>query len=148
MSLEALFTTHLVDFIEGSDVATFDIPGAYLHSEMPKGKTVVLKLKGKFVSIMCEINPEYKQHVRIEGKTSVLYLSVLRALYGCIESALQWYTLFKTTMEKEGFVLNTYDLCVANKIIDGKKFTIAWYVDDNKISHVDENVVTNILVKM
>ena len=84
-------------------MATFYIPGVYLHEEMPENKTVVLKLKGKFVSIMCDINPEYKQFVRIEGKTSVLYLSVLRALYGCIESALQWYMLFKSTLEKEGF---------------------------------------------
>jgi hypothetical protein len=34
---------------------------------------------------------------------------------------------------------------VANKIIDGKQCTIAWYVDDNKISHADDNVVTNII---
>ena len=93
----------LIDVFEGRDVTTFDIPVAYLHAEMPKDKTVVLKLKEKFVSIMCEINPEYKQHVRIEGRTSVLYLSVLRALYGCIESALQWHILFKSTLEKEGF---------------------------------------------
>ena len=59
----------------------------------------------------------------------VLYLSVLWALYGCIKSALQWYILYKSTLEKEGFVLNPYDICVANKVIDGKQCTIAWYVD-------------------
>ena len=58
MSLEALFTTLLVEVFEGRDVATFDIPGAYLHADMPEDKTVILKLKGNFVSIMCEINPE------------------------------------------------------------------------------------------
>ena len=78
----------------------------------------------------------------------MLYLSVLRELYGCIESALQWYILFKSTLENMGFVLNPYDLCVANKNIEGKQCTIAWYVDDNKISHVNANVVTNILEKM
>ena len=97
---------------------------------------MIFKLKRKFVSIMCEINLEYKQHVHIEGKTSVLYLSVFWALYGFIESLLQWYILFKSTLEKEG-VLNPYDLCVSNKIIDGKQFTIYWYVDDKKISHID-----------
>jgi hypothetical protein len=34
---------------------------------------------------------------------------------------------------------------VANKIIDGKQCTIAWYVDGNNISHADDNVVTNII---
>ena len=44
-----------------------------------------------------------------------------------------------------GFKLNPYDKCVANKIINGKQCTIAWYVDDNKISHVDSRVVTGII---
>ena len=56
--------------------------------------------------------------------------------------------LYKSTLEKVGFVLNTYDLCVANKIIDGKQCTIVWYVDDNNISHTDEKVVSNILDKL
>ena len=41
-----------------------------------------------------------------------------------------------------GFKLNPYDLCVANSQIKGKQCTIAWYVDNNKISHVDDTVVT------
>ena len=44
-----------------------------------------------------------------------------------------------------GFKLNPYDACVANKTINGKQCTIVWYVDDNKISHVDANVVTEII---
>jgi hypothetical protein len=39
-----------------------------------------------------------------------------------------------------GYVLNDYDPCVANKMINGKQSTIAWYVDDNKISHEDPKV--------
>ena len=96
---------------------TFDIPGAYLHAEMPEDKAVILKIRRKFVSIMCDINPEYKKFVSIEGKSSVLYLSVLRALYGCIESALQWYILFKSTLEDMIFFKNPYDLCFADKNI-------------------------------
>ena len=40
-----------------------------------------------------------------------------------------------------GFNLNKYDTCVANKMINGKQCTIVWYVDDNKISHVESKVV-------
>ena len=43
------------------------------------------------------------------------------------------------------FLLNPYDTCVANKEINNKQCTIAWYVDDNKISHVDEKFVTYII---
>ena len=43
------------------------------------------------------------------------------------------------------YVINPYDRCVANKIINGKQLTIVLYVDDNKLSHVDPNLVTEIL---
>ncbi len=47
-----------------------------------------------------------------------------------------------------GFELNPYDTCVANKTIDGKQCTVAWFVDDNKISHVDDKVVSNVIEKI
>ena len=46
------------------------------------------------------------------------------------------------------FKLNKYDPCVANKIINGKQCTICWYVDDTKISHVDEKVVSSVIQKI
>ena len=46
------------------------------------------------------------------------------------------------------FVINPYDPCVANKIINGSQCTIAWYVDDKKLSHKDPAVVTDILDKI
>jgi len=47
-----------------------------------------------------------------------------------------------------GFKLNEYDKCVMNKIINGKQCTIIWHVDDLKISHVDCNVVEEIISKL
>jgi hypothetical protein len=37
---------------------------------------------------------------------------------------------------------------VANKTINGKQCTILWHVDNLKISHVDEAVVTKILERL
>ena len=42
-------------------------------------------------------------------------------------------------------MLNPYDNCVANKIINGSQFTIVWHVDDLKLSHVDPDEVTKII---
>ena len=109
---------------------------------MPPEKRVLLKLEGEFVDIMCDVNPEFKKCVITEGKKQVLYLRVLRALYGCIQSALLWYNLFSTTLQGMGFKVNPYDRCVANKDINGKQCTIVWYVDDNVVSHADDKVVT------
>ena len=32
-------------------------------------------------------------------------------------------------------------------VVDRKKYSILWYVDENKLLHVDPNVVTDILLK-
>ena len=46
------------------------------------------------------------------------------------------------------FELNPYDLCVANAELEGKQCTICWYVDDNKISHVNPKVIDDVIKKI
>jgi len=90
---------------------------------------------------MSDANPEYKADVRYENGKKVLYVQILKALYGMIESALLWYGLYVTVLKEEGFVVNTVDKCVANKVINGSQCTIAWYVDDNFLAHADAKLV-------
>ena len=97
------------------------------------------------MDIVCQVNPEFIPDVRYENGKKVLYVRILKALYGMIESALLWYTLYVTVLKKEGFVLNPYDKCVANKMYNEKQCTVAFYVDDNKLSHVDTAVVDKVL---
>ena len=77
-----------------------------------------------------------------------MYVQLDKALYGCVQSALLWYELYSSTLMKMGFEVNPYDLCVANATIDGKQCTICWYVDDNKISHMDMKVVEEVIAKI
>jgi len=88
-SLESILSTMIIDAYEERDVAIADIPGAYLHAEMPKGKNVLLKLEGEFVDIMCSVNPEHTENIVYELKgrkmVKVVYQKVLRALCGCLE---------------------------------------------------------------
>lgn len=112
---------------------------------MPAGKLVLLKLRGVFVDIMCKVNPEHKPNITYEKGKPVLYLKVLKAIYGCIESALLWFNLYSNTLQKLGFEINPYDRCVANKMINGKQCTVVWYVDDNKISHMDQAVLDDLI---
>jgi len=44
-----------------------------------------------------------------------------------------------------GFTINPYDQCQANKVINGRQYTILWHVDDFKILHMDKNIVEDIL---
>ena len=71
----------------------------------------------------------------------VLYMRLLKSLYGIMQAALLWYRTFVKFLKDGEFKINKYDPCIANKIINGKQCTICWHVDDTKILHVDKNVV-------
>ena len=47
-------------------------------------------------------------------------------------------------MEK-GFKLNPYERCEANKMFNGKQFTLVWYVEDNKLLHMEAKLVEDII---
>jgi len=144
VSTEALLVSLIIDAFEGRDVATADVAGAYLHAEMDE--FVIMKITNSHhIRIMCDIDPIYKEYITVENRKEVLYVQLLKALYGCIKSALLWYMLFTSVLKDMGFVLNPVDPCVANKDINEKQCTICWYVDDNKVSHVEYDVVTEVL---
>lgn len=140
---DALMMSLIVDALEQRDVAFSDVTGAYLHATMDE--FVLMVIRGDEARLMAELVPEWKEFLVGEGKNLRMYVRLNKALYGCVRSALLWYNLYSTTLKDMGFVLNPYDPCVANAIFDGKQCTICWYVDDNKISHVDPAVVTKVV---
>ena len=129
--------------MEERDTAITDVKGAYLNAKM-KGE-VLMKIVGKEVDLFCEIDPSLKEFITYIKGIKTIYVQLDRALYGCVQSALLWYELYANTLKDIGFILNPYDLCVANCIIDEKQCTIVWYVDDNKISHVNPKVIDRII---
>ena len=141
---EALILTCVIDAIEGRDVATCDIPGAFMQSDM-KGK-VVMKLEGVMAEAILKIDPKlYTKYIAKENGKDVIYVILQKALYGTLQAALLFWQNLSTQLKEWGFVINPYDFCVANKIINGKQCTIVWHVDDLKISHMDPKVTTTIV---
>ena len=69
----------------------------------------------------------------------------MKDLYGYMEAALLCYDLHSKTLKSHGFQINPYDRCIADITIKVKQCTIAWYVDDNKVSHIDEEINTKIV---
>jgi len=104
-------------------------------------EVIVVKLENEMVDVFCVLDNQYDSYVILEKNKRVLYLRLDKALYGCIRAALLWYELFSGTLQKLGYSINPYDICVANKVIDGQQCTIRWYVDDDIIVHKDHNVV-------
>ena len=89
------------------------------------------------VDILVEMNPaKYGPYVVQEGNQKVLYVHILRALYGMLQSSLLYYKNFRKDIESDGFEINPYDPCVANRMMNGKQCIICWHVDELEISHV------------
>jgi hypothetical protein len=144
VATEALILSCLIDAIEKRHVATCDIPGAFMQLDMEGD--VCMKLEGVMAEVITKIDPtKYKKHTTLERGKPVVYVKLKKALYGTLQAALLFWQNLSTQLEEWGFVINPYDFCVANKMIDGEQCTIVWHVDDLKISHVSTKAVGTIL---
>ena len=146
VSTEGLMLSLAIDAKEKRKVATADVEGAYLHASMDE--FVLMVFDGEMAEHLVATNPQKYgkyMHTTKNGK-KVLYVRLLKALYGCMKSALLWWKLLTGTLQKDGFAVNPYDPCVANKtMIDGTQCTVCWYVDDLKISHVRDEVIDDVI---
>ena len=82
----------------------------------------------------------YKDFLVLENGEKVIYVQVIKALYGMLQASLLFYQKLRTDLEEIGFKINPYDPCVANRIINGSRHTVTWHVDDLKSSHIDPKV--------
>jgi hypothetical protein len=142
VSTELVFITAVIDAHEGRDVACFDIPGAFLHADSDENITMILK--GQLAELMVQVAPNlYRKYITIDRKVkAILYVKMQKAIYGLQRSALLFYRKLVADLESTGFVINPYDPCVANKVINGEQMTVCWHVDDLKVSHMEPAEVT------
>jgi hypothetical protein len=143
ISNDSLMAILTLSAAERRKIAMWDVEGAYLLAD--QDDYVLVKFTGESVDVMCKVDEGYREFVVFENGKKVLYLQLLKALYGCLRSALLWYELYTTKLDGMGFVLNPYDTCVANKTINEKQCTIGFYVDDNVATHVEDDVLSEII---
>ena len=93
-----------------------------------------MKITGDTVDILRDIDPDMEQFVVTENGKRVIYVQPIKALYGCVKSALLWYQLFSTMLVDMGFELNPYDLCVVSIYI----LTVNVLVHETASLRVDE----------
>jgi hypothetical protein len=151
VNLNALFLTCIQEAIEERDVATVDIPGAFLQTDMPTDEPPVhIRLTGKMAMLLTQLDPVRYGPCLFETSkgVKVLYTKANKAIYGTLKAALLFWKKLSGKLHEWGFKANPYDSCTVNKIIDGKQATIVWHVDDLKISHASKDVVTGIITKL
>ena len=134
---QVLFLSCLINAKERRDTATADVPGAFLQTKS-EGE-VIIQSDQQMAVQMARINPKYAKDMVEEKGQKVLYGKAHKALYGTLNASLLfWKDLagiigeWKFGDDNDGFILNPYDTCVANCMINGKLCTILWHVDDLK----------------
>ena len=127
---------------EGHKVQTCNVPNAFIETKLEnKDERIILTLSGMAADTSCETAPMHKQCTEKEKGQSVLHSECTNATHGTLKAALSFHTAFENDIEAAGFEMNPCDRCVANKEVKGKQMTIAWHVDDVKMSHDEDEVL-------
>ena len=139
--IESLFLSSMIDGHKHRKVMTLDIPGAFMQTDIDE--TIHIRLDRLLV---IKVEPSYQSFVCHERGQRVIYTCLNKALYGTLQAGmLFWKELTQLVTVDLGFTINPYDLCVANKTIDGKQCTILWHVNDIKMPHVSQDVLESIM---
>ena len=148
ISTEAVFLRAVVDAWENRKVAVLDVPSAFMQVDMDK--LVHVCFCGEMVDKLLEIDHKiYSSYVTEEQGEKVMYVELLKALYGTLQAAqLFWEKLQAKLVKDWGFVPNRYDSCMVNKKVGGKQLTVAWHMDDLKVLHEEERVLDEFIAMM
>ena len=130
-NIEIIFMVLAIAAAEKRHTAAIDIKTAYLNAVM-KGEKIFMDLNPHLATLFCEIRPEWKKYVDTRGRMTV---ELLRALYGCKQSAKLWYDMLVAELMKLGFKENLKAPCCFNMTIMGSQATVCVHVDDLLITH-------------
>ena len=127
---------------------TIDIPGAFMQVDI--NALIHVRLEGPMAELLTRVDPsKYCTYMSNDNGKQVLYVELQKALYGTLQAALLfWQDLTAFLTEELGFIVNPYDSCIINKMIDSKQCTIIWHINDLKLSHVKQSVLEDIATKL
>ena len=91
VSTESMFITASIATHEHRKVRCYDIPSAFVNTEVDKD--VLMVLKGNLADMMVQIAPQvYRKYVTVDRKgMPVLYVKLQKALYGLMTASLLFY---------------------------------------------------------
>ena len=143
VATESVLYTGIIDAKERRDVATLDVPNAFITTKVENQKDrAIIQISGYLVEVLLMMDKKFYESYVWYDKKGVPHLIVecLNAIYGTMMASLLFYKKLTKVLLALGFEINPYDPCVANRMVNGKQQTIVWHVDDCKISHADATV--------
>jgi hypothetical protein len=131
---------------EERKVCTADFTGAYLNASMKDSNVKVrVRLNQLQSTLLVSLDQRFAEHICKDG---TIVVELLKAMYGCIESALLWYEALRDTLVSIGMIVNSEDQCVFNMTKYGVQCTIAVYVDDLLVTCKQQSLIDEILSKV
>jgi hypothetical protein len=122
MSSEAIMLTCVINATKKRDVAAVNIPNAFIQTVVEDEKDrAFICIRGPLVDMLGSIAPDvYGLYVTVGKKgEKQLLVQCLTAWYGTMVASLLYYKKFVKSLKSNGFRLNPYDPCVANKQVKG-----------------------------
>ena len=100
VATESVLLCCVIDAKERRDIATVDIPGAFMQGD--QDETVHMRLEGTLAELLTKCDPKlYRQYVVTENNKPVLYVELIKALYGTLHAALIfWHKLTSKLLTK------------------------------------------------
>ena len=99
VAIESVLLSCTIDAKENRDVATVDIPGAFMQADMDE--VVHLKMQGQMAELLVKLDPKlYQKHVQTENGKTVLYVELRKALYGTLRAALLFWRLLTDKLKE------------------------------------------------
>lgn len=106
----------------------YDVVGAFVCTEMPKDKIIIMKARGQLAKLFVEVFPELETYLDERGH---LYFYLRRFLYGLAEAARGFNEKMHNVLTKMGYHRSRCDECLYLKRIKGGKLHhLCVHVDD------------------
>lgn len=123
--VESIFCIACMIAYQNRYSAVVDIPNAFVQTDLIKDSkevTIIMRIRGRLADMLISIAPDVsKKHaIKDQQGNTLLYVKVLKALYGLMQASLMFYQKLLKDFLAKGFETNPYDPCVANKMINGK----------------------------
>ena len=80
---------------------SYYVPNYFIQTVIPDGNEwAIMEISGVMVNLLVEMDPEvYGKYVVYENRRKVLYVQVLRTMYGMLIAYLLWYNKFYSDLE-------------------------------------------------
>ena len=102
VTIESVMLTSMVDAMEQRDIATVDVPGVFLQTDMDE--VVYMVIRGKLVDALVQYNPsKYEKFVVYNKGIKVIYVQLKKALYGTLRASLFIWEELNWSPKRVGF---------------------------------------------